>query len=128
VKVTEDKQRAVIEINGTYGAADLESLIAKLSAMRSSMEPAVPAAPPATNPEEDPAAARARGDPCVQVAVMRDGVTRFWIRHAGLGWFAFNLPIERARMLAQYILGLTMPQEHREEFFERKRRETDLSH
>jgi hypothetical protein len=128
VQISDDKQYAAIDIQGTYGVEDLENLIAELSACRAEMEPAVPIAPPTTNGTEDPVAARARGDPCVQVAVMRNGVTRFWVRHAGLGWFAFNLPVERAHMLAQYILGLTTQREQTRDFFGRKRRESDVSH
>jgi hypothetical protein len=128
LNISDDKQHAAIDIHGTYGVAGLEKLIGELSAMRSSMLPAVPMAPQCTNSAEDPAAARARGDPSVQVAVMRDGVTRFWVRHAGLGWFAFNLPVERARMLAEYILGITSPPNTREEFLGLKRRESDVMH
>jgi hypothetical protein len=128
VQISGDNKFATVEIHGKYGPAELETLIAELSAVRAGMLPAVPMAPPTTNPSEDPAAARARGDPCVQVAVTREGMTRFWIRHAGLGWFAFNLPSERARMLAQYILGLTGEQESGRDFFGRKRRESDVSH
>jgi hypothetical protein len=59
---------------------------------------------------------------------MRDGVTRFWVRHAGLGWFAFNLPVDRARMLAEYILGITPPPTSREHLLGVKRRESDSMH
>lgn len=128
MKVSDDKQTAAVDVQGTYCAAELEKLIADLSALRAEMSPSIPMAPPTTNKREDPAATRAGGDPCVQVAVMRDGMTRFWVRHAGLGWFAFNLPVDRARLLAQYILGLTLPKEHRRDFFGRKRRESDPSH
>ena len=78
--------------------------------------------------DDGPAAARAQGDPCVQVAVMRDGMTRFFVRHAGIGWFGFNLPVDRARTLANYILGLALPREQAREFFGRKRRESDSCH
>jgi hypothetical protein len=64
----------------------------------------------------------------VQVAVMRDGMARFWVRHGGLGWFAFNLPVERARILAEYILGLTTPRAQMREFLGRKRRASDICH
>lgn len=128
MQISDDKRFAAIDIQGTYGVADLEKLIAQLSACRAEMEPAVPKSPPTTNGEEDPAAARARGDTCVQVAVMRNGLTRFWVRHAGLGWFAFNLPLDRAHTLAQYILGLTTQREQARDFFGRKRRESDVSH
>lgn len=128
MKISDDKKHTAIEIHGMYVAAELEKLIEELSALRASMLPAVPMAPATTNSPEDPAAARARGDPCVQVAVMRDGVTRFWVRHAGLGWFAFNLPVERARGLAEYILGLTEKRESREEFLGQKRRDSDVMH
>jgi hypothetical protein len=128
VKISENKQYATIELQGTYCAVELETMIAKLSAVRAEMVPGVPLAPPATNKAEDPAIARAGGDACVQVAVTRNGLTRFWVRHAGLGWFAFNLPVERARMLAHYILGLCEEREEAQDFFSRKRRESDVSH
>lgn len=128
MKVSDDKQHAAIDIHGTYGATALEKLIEELSSLRASMLPAVPMAPTTTNSAEDAAAARARGDPSVQVAVTRDGVTRFWVRHAGLGWFAFNLPVERAHMLAEYILSLTTQRERREEFLGQKRRDSDVMH
>ena len=126
--ISADKLQATIDIHGAYGADELEKLIAELSELRAGMTPPVPMAPPTTNAAEDPAAVRARGDPCVQVAVMRNGMTRFWVRHGGLGWFAFNLPVERARLLAQYILGLTLRQDDARSFFGRKRRESDVSH
>jgi hypothetical protein len=126
--LSEDKQVASVEVHGNYTAAQLEKLIGELSAMRAAMHPAVPPAPPMTNSAEDPAAARARGDPYVQVAVMRDGMTRFWVRHAGLGWFGFNLPVERASMLANYILDVTARRGPSDEEFRRKRRQSDLTH
>jgi hypothetical protein len=128
MRVSEDKQSATVEIQGTYCAEDIEGLIGKLSALRAQMLPAVPMSPGDGAREPEPAAARAGGDPCVQVAVMRDGLTRFWVRHEGLGWFGFNLPIERARTLAQYILGLALPAEQEREFHGLKRRASDLSH
>lgn len=127
MNVSEDKAVATLAIQGEYRAEELERLIQELSRLRAGMSPPVPMAP-GSEPREDPAAARAGGDPCVQVAVMRDGMTRFWVRHEGLGWFGFNLPVDRARTLAQYILGLAMPREQAREFFEQKRRTTDRSH
>ena len=127
MRVSEDKLSATLEVQGTYCAEEIEGLIGKLSALRAQMLPAVPMAPGDVGRGE-PAAERAGGDPCVQVAVMRDGLTRFWVRHEGLGWFGFNLPVERARTLAQYILGLAMPREQAREFHGLKRRASDLSH
>jgi hypothetical protein len=129
MRISEDKKHAAIEIEGEYDAARLEALIAELSTLRSAMVPPIPAMPPMTNNTEDGAATRARGDPCVQVAVMRDGLTRFWVRHGGLGWFGFNLPVERASMLASYILDITSgAREGSMEFSRVKRRHSDLSH
>ncbi|HUP97231.1 MAG TPA: hypothetical protein VM073_04780 [Usitatibacter sp.] len=126
--LSDDKQLASIEIEGSFDAARLEALITELSALRSAMTPPVPAMPPMTNNTEDAAAARARGDPFVQVAVMRNGVTRFWVRHGGLGWFGFNLPVERANMLASYILDLTSQGDRSVDLTRVKRRMSDLSH
>jgi hypothetical protein len=124
-----DKLSAMLEVQGTYCADEIEGLIAKLSALRAQMLPAVPMAPGDGLRERDPAVQRAGGDPCVQVAVMRDGLTRFWMRHGGLGWFGFNLPVERVRTLAQYILGLGgMSREQAREFRGLKRRASDWSH
>jgi hypothetical protein len=129
MRISDDKQVATLDIHaGTYRADQVEALIEGLAALRAEMLPAVPMSP-GTNPsEQDPAAIRARGDPCVQVAVMRDGMTRFWVRHGGLGWFGFNLPVDRARTLAQHILGLAEPQEAAHDFFALKRRESDSRH
>lgn len=128
MRISEDKLSATVDVRGTYRADEIEGLIEELSALRAHMLPAVPMAPGDGNPEREPAAARAGGDPRVQVAVMRDGLTRFWVRHEGLGWFGFNLPVERARTLAQYILGLAMPREQARDFHGLKRRASDLSH
>jgi hypothetical protein len=126
--VSEDKLSATLEVQGTYCAHEIEALIGKLSALRAEMLPGVPMTPGNGSAGDDPATERARGDPCVQVAVMRDGLARFWVRHEGLGWFGFNLPVERARTLAQYILGLAIPREQAREFHGLKRRASDLSH
>lgn len=128
MRVSEDKLSATIEVQGTYRADEIQELIGKLSALRAQMLPAVPMVPGDGSRGREPAAERAGGDPCVQVAVMRDGLTRFWVRHEGLGWFGFNLPVERARTLAQYILGLAMPRERARDFHGLKRRASDLSH
>ena len=128
MRISEDKLSATIEVQGTYGADEIERLIGKLSALRAQMLPAVPMAPGDGSGECDPAAERAGGAPCVQVAVMRDGLTRFWVRHEGLGWFGFNLPVERARTLSHYILGLSMPREQARQFHGLKRRASDLPH
>ena len=127
-EVTEGNEQAVLDLHGTYNAAELERLISELSAMRAKMLPQVPTAPPMSPCTEDAAAARAGGDPCVQVAVMRNGLTRFWVRHAGLGWFGFNLPVDRASMLATYILGVTSGRDSANEAFNAKRRKGDVSH
>jgi len=126
--VSEDKRVATIDVHGSYCAEEIERLIEQLSMLRSQMQPAVPMSPGGCPIESDPAAKRAAGDPCVQVAVMRDGMTRFYVRHEGLGWFGFNLPVDRARTLAQYILGLAIPREQAREFYGRKRRASDPSH
>ena len=128
MRVSEDKLSATVEVQGTYSAHEIEALIAKLSALRSQMLPGIPMSPADAQRECDPAAGRAGGDPCVQVAVMRDGLTRFYVRHEGLGWFGFNLPVERARTLAQYIMGLSLPHEQARDFHGLKRRASDLSH
>jgi hypothetical protein len=128
MRVSGDKLIATVEIHGEYRAGEMERLIEELSAMRARMLPEVPLSPGAEGREGDPGAARAAGDPCVQVAVMRDGMTRFFVRHAGIGWFGFNLPVERARTLAQHILGLALPRGEARKFFGRKRRESDPFH
>lgn len=126
--LSDDKTRATLAIDGTYDARALESLILELTALRSSMQPPIPTTPPAANDAEDAAAARAKGDPCVQVAVMRGGMTRFWVRHAGLGWFAFNLPVERANLLANYILETTGGSGHLPDLSQYRRRQSDVTH
>ena len=125
--LTSDKKHAALEIRGTFDATQLELLIRELAAARAAMEPPIPATPPARE-GDDAAASRARGDPVVQVAVMRDGHARFWVRHDGLGWFGFNLPVERASQLASVILDMTNPGEQQSELARLKRRESDFYH
>jgi hypothetical protein len=126
--LSEDKTRAILALDATLDVDGLEGLILQLSALRSAMLPPVPKAPPASPEGEDAAAARARGDPVVQVAVMRDGHTRFWVRHAGLGWFGFNLPVERAQLLATQVLEMTSQHAQADDFSRLKRRLSDLYH
>lgn len=128
MQLSDDRQQASLEINGTYDAADLEGLIAQLSALRAAMTPPVPPTPPMTQLSDDAALPRAKGDPFVQVAVMRNGMTRFWVRHVGLGWFGFNLPVERASLLAHCILDMTAPRERSIDLARVRRRHTDVSH
>ena len=125
--VTSDKKHAELEIRGTFDAVQLEILIRELAAVRASMEPPISATPPARD-GDDAAATRARGDPVVQVAVMRDGHARFWVRHDGLGWFGFNLPVDRASQLASVILEMTSAGEGQSELARLKRRQSDLYH
>ena len=128
MQISDDKTRATLAIEGVYDTEAIESLILQLSALRSAMQPAVPATPPSADEAEDAAANRARGDPCVQVAVLRGGVTRFWVRHQGLGWFAFNLPIERANLLASCILETTGSAREPMDLSQFKRRQSDWMH
>jgi len=128
MQLTADKQHAELEIHGVYDASQLEDLINELAAVRAAMAPPIPATPPARREGEDAAAARARGDPVVQVAVMRDGNTRFWVRHCGLGWFGFNLPVERANLLASHILDLTTGGDRSTDFSRLQRRQSDTCH
>jgi hypothetical protein len=126
--LSDDKRQATLEINGVYDATQLESLIEKLSVLRASMAPPVPATPPPKEEDDVAAVQRARGDPTVQVAVMRDGITRFWVRHSGLGWFGFNLPVERASLLASHILELTANRDRSLDLSRLKRRHSDVCH
>ncbi|HET7729761.1 MAG TPA: hypothetical protein VFK48_07000 [Usitatibacter sp.] len=129
MQLSDDKQHATVEVKGTFQAAELEALIGQLTSLRAAMAPQVPSTPPMTHKCEDAAASRARGDPCVQVAVMRDGMTRFWVRHAGLGWFGFNLPVERANLLANCILDMTSSTRQRVQDLQKvRRRHSDVSH
>ena len=127
MQLSHDKKHAEIEVRGAYDAAALESLITELARLRARMEPPIPGTPPPRE-SDDIAATRARGDPVVQVAVMRDGQTRFWVRHDGLGWFGFNLPVERASQLASVILEMTGQPGGQGELARLRRRESDLYH
>jgi len=125
--LNDDQKRAELDVRGSFDAAGIEALITDLARLRARMQPPIPGTPPPREPE-DVAAARAKGDPVVQVAVMRDGQTRFWVRHDGLGWFGFNLPVDRASQLASVILEMTGHPEGENELARLKRRESDLYH
>lgn len=104
MKISDDKKAATISINGAFSATQVETLIADLSVLRANILPPVPFEPPKpTDPSGESLNVSAQDDPYLQARLLHDGRIRLWIRNHGLGWLVFNLPVEQARGLRDYL-------------------------
>jgi hypothetical protein len=92
---------AIHGIDGSHDAASIEEVTRQLGIARASMAPEV-----ATKPRDSTGNALAVNHPSFQVTRRQDGEVVVWLRHQGLGWFAFNFGAERALRLGQQISNM----------------------
>lgn len=91
-----------IQIDKTLTAQELELLIHELAKKRSTMAPAVP------NTKEE--AIATPGTPalfedkpsCIAVR-LKNGCIRLWMRNRGIGWQAFNMELQNAAALRDWL-------------------------
>lgn len=105
--ISTDRTRVTIRLDATLSAQELQDVIAGLGEVRANMAP-----PVATNPIQ--AAERGdnaivQADPHFVIALRAEGGFRLWLRNAGLGWIALEIPEAKARALADYIVGRSRP-------------------
>ena len=108
MKLTDDKKSVEISISGTLSAIEVETLIADLSEVRANMIPPVPFQvqnPGSTN--SDLPNVSAQDDPYFSVRLLRDGKIRMWLRNSGLGWMVFDLPVDKACAVRDYLIANT---------------------
>ncbi len=108
MELSDNKESVTLSISGNLSTTEVETLIADLSVVRANMQPAVPFAQP--KPEDlndDSANISCQDDPRLSVRLLHDGRIRLWLRNAGLGWMIFNLPINVACTIRDYLVANT---------------------
>ncbi len=108
MKLSDDKKSISISVIGTLSTAKVDTLIADLAFLRANMLPPVQLEPPRPgDPNSDHPNVSSQDDPSISVRLLRDGKIRFWLRNRGLGWMVFNLPVEKACAVRDYLIANT---------------------
>ncbi|MHB1091731.1 hypothetical protein [Thiobacillus sp.] len=108
MKLSDDKKSISISVNGALSTVEVETLIADLAFLRANMLPPVPFELPSPgDPNSDLPNLSVQDDPYISVRLLRDGKIRFWLRNFGLGWMIFNLPVEKACAVRDYLVANT---------------------
>jgi len=108
LKLSDDQKSVEISVSGALSATDVETLLADLMELRANMLPPVPEELP--KPGTKGAAlsnVSSQDDPYLSARLLRDGRIRLWLRNAGIGWMAFNLPVDKACTLRDYLIANT---------------------
>lgn len=104
MELSNDASTATIDLSGALTAEQLEAVIRQLIELRSRMTPAVPRTLPKLSEAPDASAhCLVQEDPDISLALRADGGFRFWLRHSGLGWLAFHLPVRTVVGMRDYI-------------------------
>ncbi len=94
-----DRTSVVVHgIDGRHDASSIEEATRQLGIARGNMSPEV-----AAQPRDTTGNALTVNHPSFQVTRRQDGEVVVWLRHEGLGWFAFNFSAKRAFVLGQQI-------------------------
>lgn len=101
VKMNDTNTLATITIEGQHNATQIENLIYELSKARAQMEPGVPFD---YRLSEKDAIIGIHENPYFQIARLRDGTIRFWMRHSGIGWLCYTVPVDQARAARDYLI------------------------
>lgn len=97
MKLSSDASSASINLQGTFTAPELESMIRKLCILRSQMTPEVTQTPPGPDdPSSLDMGVLIEDKPAMTVAQRADDSFRFWLRNRGIGWCAYNVPLPQA--------------------------------
>jgi hypothetical protein len=97
MKISADKRKSTVNVQGEFTADELEEEIRKLCILRSQMTPEVPhTAPSPNNPASLNQNILMEDLPAMTVAHRANGGFRFWLRNQGLGWCAYNVALPEA--------------------------------
>jgi len=107
-KISDDKLSMDVRINATLSPKDVETLIADLAGIRANMLPAVPIQRSRRGSPAKPSPnVSLQRDPFAYVRVQKNGDIRFWFRHAGIGWLAYDVPVGKAQVVRDYLVANT---------------------
>ena len=113
--LADDKASVRLKIEGSLSTSEVESLIADLALVRGRMIPEVTRKNPLLDPGEPNISIQ--DDPDFQLRLLRDGSIRLWIRNRGLGWLIFNIPVNNACTMRDYLIANTPTDENGPDFF-----------
>jgi len=129
IQLSADKQLAIVSIDRTLSAFELQTLIADLAVARAQMLPTVQFEPPGRRePAPDSLNVSEQDDPYLQAARLRDGRIRLWIRNQGIGWLAFNIPADKACGLRDYLIANTGANPSGSGLFQKQGSDPDTTH
>lgn len=129
MKLSDDKKSISISVDGTLSTVEVETLIADLAFLRANMLPPVPfELPKPGDPNSDLPNLSVQDDPYLSAKLLKDGQIRLWLRSFGLGWMVFNLPIERACALRDFLIANTPDESHDPHFFTQAKNDGSPSH
>ena len=94
-------EHAKVHVDEEFDAQGVQALMTELTRLRARMSPAYPATPPSDT-------ASLAADECpFAVRVDARGECRFWIRHPGLGWISWSMPVDAMLPLADLFRHAT---------------------
>lgn len=129
MKLSPNKEKLQIAVTGDLTAKDVDSLVQQLIAQRSLMQPEVPVSPPTLQSvTSDNSNITVVNDPGVQIALLRDGQFRLWLQHFGIGWMAFNIPLNNACAIRDYLVANTSKTDSTTNLVVQQEGERDLPH
>lgn len=124
--INEDKTAALLNINGTYTARQIESLISDLALVRGQLDPPVPFTPPLGPKIEGNISVQS--NPSVAIRRMRNGDGRLYIRNHGLGWLVFDFVKVKLGDFRDAMVSKTLDIDPAGNLVQVKRGDRDRSH
>lgn len=124
--INEDKTAALLNINGTYTARQIESLISDLALVRGQLEPPVSGLPPIGQDIEGNFSVQT--DPSSAIGRLRTGGGRLFLRNHGLGWLVFEFSRAKLGEFRDAMLAKTLDIDAAGNLIQMKGGDRDRSH
>lgn len=106
-----DKTSVHLQLEGTFTAQELDSLLRKLALLRAEMTPEVVAT--RDDLEISGTEVLIEDKPALVIRARRGGGFRMWLRHRGFGWCGYQIDDLNANTLADYIVNFRVDGEAR---------------
>lgn len=102
MEISADKKSLAVNMSASLTAEEVQQLIHDLATKRAQMLPHV-----SNEPSASDAHCLVQADAAMALAVRRDGTFRLWARSLGIGWQAFDISLEKACGLRDYLAANT---------------------
>lgn len=105
---SKDNKKVTVEVDGSFSAAELQSLITKLALVRNKMEPEVPRNFSSQIAPELETDILTEDSPDLEMSCNpgSDRI-RFKIRNRGIGWLIFEIPYDTAVGIRDFLISQT---------------------